>query len=519
MRNLQASDYIEVMAQIPDQAVIATTSFGMGGMPEQLFAGLGAYYQQHQSPKAITFISTAGLGMGEGRGLDHLIAPGLLKRVVSSYLFLCPLAEALARQDAFELFMLPQGIIGRLYQDAAYQGPGVFSQVGIDTFIDPDLQAGQMNPSARAQPSYVSACQIDGQRYLHYHPLNFNVAFIKGTFADSEGNISLKHESNHLEQFSLAAGAKNAGGLVIAQVEQIIDDRIPATEVVVPGKLVDYVVVADKFYHKQTPMIQYSPYLSNERVKDLKFNKKKSITIEDIILRRAASELQADSLVNIGNGLASKINRVIGEQGLLDKIKFAIDFGGYGGYPCSGYDYGPTINAEAILTSQNMFSLFHGGGLDATILGFGQIDGRGNMNSTILGGKIYGPGGMIDITHGAKKIIFIGEFRQGEQLEVFDKQVKVKEAGKLDKFVSHLDNISFASGFHLKQGKEIMVITSRAVFDLDDHGYLRLIEIAPGLNLDHDILAQLPFEPVISPHLKTMVSSLFEMDWRHPLKI
>ena len=517
MRNLQASNYIEVMAKIPDQAIIATTSFGIGGMPEQLFAGLGEYYRQHQSPRAITFISTAGLGMGEGRGLDHLIVPGLLKRVVSSYLFLCPLAEALARQDAYELFMLPQGIIGQLYQNAAQRGPGVFSQVGLDTFIDPRLQAGQMNPSAQAQTPYVSTCQIDGQPYLHYRPLNFNVAFIKGTFADRQGNISLKHETNRLEQFSLAAGAKNAGGLVIAQVEEIIDKKIPAHEVVVPGHLVDEVVIGQSHYHQQTSFIHYSPYLSNEQTKELSFETQTSLTIEDIILRRAASELPDYSLVNIGNGLASRINRVIGEQGLLDRIKFAIDFGGYGGYPCSGYDYGPSINAEAILASQDMFSLFHGGGLDATILGFGQLDPYGNMNSTLLGGKIYGPGGMIDITHGAQKIIFIGEFRQGEQVELVDQQVRILHSGNHDKFVKKLVNISFASGIQLNAGKEIMVITSRAVFDLDRQGKLRLIEIAPGLDLEQDILQQLSFQPVISPSLKKMDSSLFDLAWQHPL--
>ncbi len=507
--------YIEVMKHIPDGATIGTTSFGIGGLPEQLVDGLGQYYKKHGHPKDITFATTAGIGVGPERGLDHLIAPGLLKRVVASYIATSPLANQAAQKNAFEMYSIPQGMIGKLYQNAAGQGPGVFSKVGLGSFVDPSQHGGKLNKKARDSEDLVERVNLDGEDWLHYKPLPVNVAFIKASYADKNGNLSIKRETSKLESLALATAAYNAGGVVIAQVEEILENHtIPAREVYVPGKLVDYVVLGEEKYHMQTPLTYYSPLYSNEiRVELNERYYKQPLSPRKAIVRRASLELPKDSLVNLGNGMSSHVSEIIAESGLIEDYHLTTDMGAMGGMTATGYDYASNINADAVLNTLDMFNLYHGNGLDATVLGFGQMDEIANMNTTKLGNTIVGPGGMMDITHGSDKIIFIGTFVVKGKTKIEDGKLVIEEEGKASKFVSNLPYITFSSQNEHNQKKEIIVITDRAVFDRSENGRLRLIEIAPGLDLEKDILDWMEFKPEISENLKEMDAALFQEDW------
>ncbi len=508
--------YMEAVRHIPDNAVIGTSSFGIGGLPEQLIAGVGEYYEENQHPKNITLATTAGIGVGKGRGLDHLIKPGLLKRAVVSHIATSPIANQAAHQNDYELFMIPQGMIGKLYQNAASRGPGVFSKVGIDTFVDPNNEGGKMNDMAKDNEDIVESIELNGERWLHYKPLPINVAFIKASYADQNGNLSMKRESAFLESVSLATAAHNAGGVVIAQVEEMVENHsIPAQEVAVPGMLVDYVVVNEKpEYHMQTAGTVYSPILSNEiRIaRDAKYYKK-PLDPKRVMVRRASQEIPKDSIVNLGNGIAASVGEVIAEADALKDYHLTTDLGAVGGLPATGYNYAPNINADAVINTEDMFNLYHGKGLDVAVLGFGQMNALGNMNTTKIGDYFIGPGGMIDISNGADKIVFVGTHVVKGKTEVVDGKIVVTEEGIGPKFVSDLQYVTFSAEYAHKMGKEILVITDRAVFDFTEEGKMRLIEIAPGLNLEKDVLDWMAFKPVISDQLREMDAALFNEDW------
>ena len=511
MKSKEISE-IDVMQFIPDGAHIGTTSFGVGGLPEQLLAGLGKYYEKHQRPKHISVHSTGGIGSGKGRGLDHLIAPGLLKRFVGSHISGSPLANEAAQNNQFELFELPQGIIGKLYRDQAGKGPGVFSKVGIDSFIDPNQLGGKLNEQAQAAEDLVERIEIKGEQWLHYLPLGINVAFIRATYADQAGNLSITHESSKLESLSLAIAAHNAGGVVIAQVEEVVENHsIPAKEVIVPGALVDHVVVAtEKKYHMQTGGTYYNPALSSEIRVPLDKQLNMEWSTQKVIVRRASQEIPKGSIVNLGNGISSYVGEIFAESNKIDEYHLTTDLGSFGGLPATGRDYAPNYNADAVITTEDMFNLYHGDGLDVTVLGFGQMNEIGNMNTTKFGDYFFGPGGMIDISHGAKKIIFVGTFVVKGQTVIEDGQLVIKKEGVKPKFVKELPLITFSAEYARERGKEILVITDRAVFDFTEEGEMRLCEIAPGLDLKKDILNWMEFKPVISDNLKEMDRDLFQ---------
>lgn len=508
--------YIEAVKHIPDNAIIGTSSFGIGGLPEQLIAGVGEYYEENKHPKNITFVTTAGIGVGKGRGLDHLIKPGLLKRAIVSHIASSPIANHAAHENLFELFMIPQGMIGKLYQNAASQGPGVFSKVGIDTFVDPKNEGGKMNDMAKARENLVNNIELNGERWLHYKPIPINVAFIKASYADEDGNLSMKRESTLLESLTLATAAHNAGGIVIAQVEEMVkNNSIPAQEVTVPGMLVDYVVVNEKpEYHMQTAGTVYSPILSNEiRVaRDPKYYKK-PLDSKRLMVRRASQEIPKGSIVNLGNGIAAFVGEAIAEADALKDYYLTTDLGAVGGMPATGWNYAPNINADSVINTADMFSLYHGNGLDVAVLGFGQMNQLGNMNTTKIGDRFIGPGGMIDISSGADKIIFVGTHVVKGKTEVADGEIVVTEEGIGPKFVSELPYVTFSAEHAHKMGKEILVITDRAVFDFNEEGKMRLIEIAPGLDLEKDVIDWMGFKPDISDQLREMDAILFSEDW------
>lgn len=501
-------DYKEVMENIPDKALIATASFGFGGTPEQLMLGLHEHFKEKQAPKHISFMTTAGIGtFPEKTGLDLLNYPDFLECFYGSHLLGSPNASQAAQQNEYAAYLLPQGIIGQMYQDAARKGPGVISRIGLDTFIDPRVKGGKMNALADEKGDIVQLVEIHDEEWLHYQPVKIDVAFIKATYADHRGNLSFKHETNELEFLSIAIATHNNGGIVIAQVEEVVEDfSLPAKEVKIPGKLVDFVVKAAPENHRQLLSHQYHPGLSQEIRVDLSTFKQMPESIIKKMAQRINQEIADGDCVNIGYGFASQIAQYFLDEDRLEKIHLTTDLGAYGGLPASGYSYGSNWNAEAIISTADMMSLYQSGGLDVTIIGFGLVDQLGNVDTVDMGDKFAGPGGMIDITTGADKIIFVGNFVLSGQAELVDNALKITKEGKGPKFVEELKYTTFNAKQALSLGKEILIITERAIFDVVPEG-LRLIEYAPGLNVEKDIIAKMAFRPIIANHLK-------QMDWK-----
>lgn len=497
------------MAAIPDGAHIATVSFGIGGAPEYLLLGLHEYYKAHQRPQHITFSTTAGIGTLPGEtGADLLLQEGLLKRFIGSHVMSSPNTGQAILDNAIEGYLLPQGTIGMLYQDAGRQSSGILTQVGLETYVDPDFLGGAMN--ARSFEPLVEKIQLRGQDWLYYKPWQIDVALIKATYADEKGNLSFRHETNDLEVYALASAAYHNGGIVIAQVEDLVKaGSLSPREVQIPGALVDFIVLADPSYHRQTFGHAYHPGLSQEIRIPYPKPQDQEWSPAQLLASRAALEIEDGMIVNIGYGLASESAKVFAKEDRLDRVHLTTDLGAFGGLPASGYDYGTNYNADAVINTLDMFSLYQGGGLDACILGFGQMDGKGNMNTTALAGRLIGPGGMMDITHGSQHIIFMGTFTTKADLAVEGGQLKIRKEGRPLKFAKDLDYISFNGESAIARGKTITIITERAVFEVTPDNTLRLLEYAPGIRVDEDIQALLPFEIELSDQLRPMSESLF----------
>lgn len=501
------------MSAIPDGAHIATTSFGFGGTPNQLMYGLSEYYKEHKHPKSITFSTTAGIGTNSpDSGVDLFLHPGMLKRFYGSHILGSKNAGEAALNNDYEFYFVPQGIIGELYQYSAREQSGVFTKVGLNTFIDPRQTGGAMNSVTTEAISEIVT--LDGEEWIRYKPWHIDVAFIKATFADENGNISIQQEPNHLEILDLATAAHNNGGLVIVQVKEIVESHsLSPKEVVIPKALVDYVVVAEQKYHFQMVNDYYQPMLSNEVRVDLSEHDQFEFSPLKVMARRIALEINQNDIINVGYGLASKVSNIFSQAGVIDDIHLSTDLGTIGGLPTSDLRYGTSLNADAVLRTRDMFSLYVGGGLDLAILGFGQFDQVGHMNTTKLGNRLIGPGGMMDIAYGAKKVIFVGTFTVGVELSIKDNQLHIIQEGKPIKFVKQVEFVTYNAQQELKRGKEIKIITERAIFDILPGIGLQLVEVAPGVNIQKDILELLPYDVSVSDHVKVMDPKLFNEEW------
>lgn len=504
----------EIVSLIPDEASIAFTTSGLGGLPEEFFGALRDHYDESNHPKDITVVSAAGLSRGEGTGSDLLVTPGLMKRYIGSHIHAAPLTGQAGIDNKIELYIIPQGTIGMLYRNAAEKGPGVWTKVGLNTYVDPRQTAGKMSDKARQQEDLMSVETIAGEEWLYYKPLNVDVVVVRATYADSQGNLSFIHEPMYLQALTMAIAAKNNGGIVIAQVEEVVaDGDLAAKSVLVPGIFVDYVYQGKEKYHQQTFATDYSPLISNEvRSGDLPI-KPHQLSPKAVIARRAALELEKGSIINVGVGLPTAVSNLFYEAGLVDTVHFTTDLGAVGGLPAPGYDYGPSYNADAVIDTRDMFDFYHGGGLDATVLGFGEMDGSGNVNTTVLGNRIIGPGGMMDITYGASHIIFIGSFKLKDRAHIDQQKLVIDDPGMMSKFKEKVSHITFNGEDAIKAGKRVTVITDRAVFELNEDAQLVLTEIAPGLDIQTDVIKEMEIQPLVADEVKVMDSHLYEETW------
>lgn len=485
------------IAIIQDDDVLATTGYGGNGVPELLLSALEKRFEETGSPKNLTLVHSTGQGDMKDRGLNHLAHEGLIKRIIGGYYGLSPKLAQLATDNKVEAYNFPEGCILQLYRDIASGKPGTFSKVGLGTYIDPRIEGGRMN--AKTTEELVELINLGDEEWLFFKSFPISVVFLRGTTADINGNISIEREALVLEDLALAMAAKNSGGYVICQVERIADaGSLPSRNIRIPGMMVDCVVVSEPETHMQNYGTAYNPAFSGEirvppqSVDPMPLDERK------IVARRCAFELRANSVINLGIGMPEGIGAVCNEERIYRYITLTADPGIVGGVPMKGLDFGAAVNADALLDHTTAFDFIDGGGLDIAFLGMAQADKYGNVNSSKFGNRITGCGGFINISQNSRKVVFIGTFRAGGLEYTIDNgALQILKEGKVKKFVDTVEQITFSGRVAQEKTQPVLFVTERCVLGLTSNG-MELLEVAPGIDVERDILPGLEFDPIIN---------------------
>lgn len=504
----------EAANMIKDGDTLGIQGLITASTPVDLMAAVRDRYLETQSPKGITVFHVSGIGDGNEGGMNMFTPDGLIGKLICGHIGTSPKLFPLVAANKFPTFIVPQGILTQLTRAIGAHRPGLVTTVGLKTFADPRVEGCRANKAAAElgeDEQVVEVLKIKDKDYLLYKSFPINVCFIKATTADVDGNLSIEKEAVRLSSLELALATKNSGGIVIAQVERLTEAHtIKPHNVVVPGVFVNHIVIASEVGRRQYYAIpEFHPEWCGETRIPLHHIPPSEMSERKVCGRRAAFELKEGAVVNLGIGMPEAVAAVAAEEGLSSKITLTIESGSFGGVPQSGLAITASTNVESIISHADMFIFYDGGGVDLSVLGAAEIDKQGNVNVSKFNGRAVGPGGFVNITQSTQKIVFIGSFMPGKtRLEIKDGKLNIIEDGDASKFVDKVEQITFSGEYANDTGKDILYVTERAVFRLTPKG-VELIEIAPGVDLEKDILSKMAFQPLVSSNLKKMDPRIF----------
>ena len=500
----------EAVSLIEDGQTIVSGGFVGAGHPEALTSALEERFLKTHKPRNLTLVYAAGQGDGKTRGANHLAHEGLLKRVIGGHWGLAPKLGKLAIDGLVEAYNFPQGVICHLFRDIAAGRPGCITHIGLNTFVDPALMGGRLND--RTPPGLVERIELGGRTWLWYKCFPVHVGLIRATAADPLGNLTMAKEALFGDVLPIAQAVHNCGGVVIAQVCQLLQEPADPHSVRVPGMLVDRIVVAEPGDHDQTYAEQYNPGYCTARPADtttamglepLPMNERR------IIAARACDEIQQNAIANLGLGIPEGIARIAAERGLLEEFTLTVESGPIGGMPAGGLSFGASLYPQAVIDQPAQFDFYDGRGLDFASLGAAQTDIHGNVNVSKFGTTLAGVGGFVNITQTAKQLVFCGTFMAaGLEIRIADGRLNIVNEGKIRKFIQQVEQISFSAQRARDVGQDVLYVTERAVFRLVEKG-LELIEVAPGIDMQSQVLDMMDFKPIVGK-VKPMPDHLFK---------
>lgn len=504
----------EALDLIDDGDTVGIGGFVAVGIPEYLLEGLGERYAETRSPGDLTLYHPAAEGDRQGRGISHLVQNGMIERTIASHWGFTPdLMERIVEGEV-EAYNLPFGAMDHLLRDTAAGKPGTITHVGLGTFVDPRQEGGKANDAA--EEDLVDLVTLDGEEYLFYRSVPIDVALLRGTTADENGNVTMEREALESNVLAMAQAAHNSGGRVVVQVERVTETgTLDPKAVTIPGVLVDAVVEAPASHHPQTYAEAYNPAYSGEirpPTDDASGGADDSLDERTIIARRAAMELAPDSVINLGVGVPERIPAVAAAGGVADEITQTVESGPIGGSASGGISFGTATGHEALVSSTQQFDFYDGGGLDVGFLGMAQIDGEGNVNVSRFGSQLPGCGGFINITQNAEAVVFCGTLTIGGlEVSAGDGELAIEREGDQPKFRESVEQITFSGEYARRIDQPVTYVTERAVFELREEG-LTLVEVAPGVDLERDVLDRLECRPAVADDVAEMDPGLFRAE-------
>jgi len=496
---LRAADAVGL---VPTGATLVVTGSGGGvNEPGLLLAALEHRFRSTGEPAQLVLYHPNGLGNGEGGGTEAFAHPGFLRAAYGSHWSWAPRLSQLALEGAFEVGVWPQGVLSQLLREASASRPGLLTKTGLGTYLDPRVATGRLE--RQKMPRLV---ELGGDEWLFYPAPRVDVAFIRATEADQEGNLTMDEEGLVLDVLSAAQAAHVNGGLVIAQVKRRAGaGELDPRRVRVPGYLVDVVVVDPE--QRQSAATSYNPGYAGAQVVE--------VPQRDIgqgermfIARRAALELRPRTVVNLGFGIADGVASVAQSEGVAKEVTFSVEQGSAGGVPAWGSDFGLMWNPTSFIDAPALFDFYDGGGIDLAIVSFAQVDAAGNVNVSQFNGRLIGPGGFMNITQSARTVVFCGTFSaKGQRVAVHDGRLVIEREGAIAKFVPEVDQVTWSAAEAARRHQRVLYVTERAVFELAEGG-LALAEVAPGLQAA-DVLSVMGFTPRVARPLRAVPSAVY----------